>query len=104
MSDRTTSLLKTLLESSPPSDTPSEIEAQGRHAFSAVRNLIDRIEKNCSEADAEDLVKRFFNSAKTNDFRKFKRGIRKLNEKPDENTETTDVEPDKTDPDKHEAV
>lgn len=60
---------------------PSELEAQGRHAFSAVRNLIERIEKNCTEADAEDLIKRFFNSAKTDDFRKFKRGIRKLTEK-----------------------
>lgn len=78
------------MESSPPTDGPAELESQGRHAFAAVRNLIDRIEKTCSEADAEDLIKRFFNSAKTNDFRKFKRGIRKLTEKDDRSADQAD--------------
>ncbi len=94
---KTASLLKTLMESSPPTEAPAELESQGRHAFAAVRNLIERIEKTCSEADAEDLIKRFFNSAKTNDFRKFKRGIRKL-------TENDPAEQEKVDPDQHEPV
>lgn len=88
------------MESSPPDEAPAELESQGRHAFAAVRNLIERIEKTCSEADAEDLIKRFFNSAKTNDFRKFRRGIRKLNEKPNDAAEAKN----ETAPDEHEPV
>jgi len=72
------SILKQLLESAPPTETSSELESQGRHAFAAVRNLIDKIEKVCTEEEAEDLIKRFFNASKSDDFRKFRRGIQKM--------------------------
>lgn len=82
----TVSLLKTLMESSPPTEAPAELELQGRHAFAAVRHLIDRIKEVCTEEEAEDLIKRFFNAAKSDDFRKFRRGIRRLAEKDDVGT------------------
>lgn len=95
----TASLLKTLMESAPPTEAPAELEAQGRHAFAAVRNLIDRIKEVCSEEEAEDLIKRFFNAAKSNDLRKFRRGIRKLAEKGNGTSG-----PDEDSPDEHSTV
>ena len=74
------------MESAPPTEAPAELESQGRHAFAAVRNLIDRIKEVCTEEEAEDLIKRFFNATKSDDFRKFRRGIRKLAEKGDGTT------------------
>lgn len=54
------------------------IVEKSEHAYEAVRKLFDLIESEYSDEDAEDLMKRFINAARTRDFKKFKRGIDRI--------------------------
>jgi hypothetical protein len=85
------SLLQEIESYRPYQDIPHELDLQGRHVFSAIRRLVDRIERECDEETATDLVKRLFNAAKTNDYRKYERAIEKMKgaSKDAENEDTT---------------
>jgi predicted transcriptional regulator len=82
------SLLKEIQAFRPYQDVPNELDIQGRHVFAAVRRLITRIEKECEEEVAADLVKRLLNAIKTDDYKKYERGIRRLKEGGKDDTET----------------
>lgn len=59
-------------------DLPTSLETRGSNAFAAVRKLIQLIESNCDKDVSDDLIKRFFNAARTDDWRKFQRGVNKI--------------------------
>jgi hypothetical protein len=51
------------------------IEQRGEHLISGAINLIEYINREFDEQTAEDLTKRLINSIRTQDPRKFKRGM-----------------------------
>ncbi len=85
------SLLKEIKAFRPYQDVPNELDIQGRHVFAAVRRLINRIEKECDEEVAADLVKRLLNAIKTDDYKKYERGINRLKEVPEDKSDESEV-------------
>ena len=59
------------------------VEQKGEHIIAGALNLIEFIEREFNEDVATDLTKRFINSIRTGDLRKFKRGINQANKKDD---------------------
>lgn len=80
MSDKkpTRSILQELEDYIPPTTYPMRLRTHGERVFSGIKKLMIDIEKNCEKEMADDLKKRFFNAARTNDFKKFERGVNKL--------------------------
>ena len=56
------------------------IENTGHNLIESVINLFDKIQDHYSADDALELERRFINSIKSGDPRKFKRGITKMKE------------------------
>lgn len=75
------SLLQELQDYVPPKTYPIRLRTNGERIFSAINKLMNDIDQSCDEEMAKELKKRFFNAAKTEDFRKFERGIDKLEAK-----------------------
>lgn len=75
------SLLQEIENYVPPATYPMRLQTQAEHVFSAIKKLMISIERNCDDDTAQDLKKRFFNAAKSNDFRKFERGLEQLKKK-----------------------
>jgi hypothetical protein len=59
------------------------VEQKGEHIIAGALNLIEFIEREFNEDVATDLTKRFINSIRTGDLRKFKRGINQAKKKDD---------------------
>jgi hypothetical protein len=59
------------------------VEQKGEHIIAGALNLIEFIEREFNEEIATDLTKRFINSIRTGDLRKFKRGINQAKKKDD---------------------
>jgi hypothetical protein len=59
------------------------VEQKGEHIIAGALNLIEFIEREFNEEVATDLTKRFINSIRTGDLRKFKRGINQAKKKDD---------------------
>jgi hypothetical protein len=59
------------------------VEQKGEHIISGALNLIEFIQREFDEEIATDLTKRFINSIRTGDMRKFKRGITHAKKKDD---------------------
>tara|TARA_B100000809_G_C14728910_1_gene384224 strand:+ start:170 stop:436 length:267 start_codon:yes stop_codon:yes gene_type:complete len=59
------------------------VEQKGEHIISGALNLIEFIQREFDEEVATDLTKRFINSIRTGDMRKFKRGITHAKKKDD---------------------
>jgi len=74
------SLLQELESYIPPRAYPVRLRTHGERVFTAVKKLMIDIENNCDKEMADELKKRFFNATRTNDFRKFERGVDKLEE------------------------
>lgn len=77
-------LLREIDSLTPRRDIPGTLEVRGQNAFAAVRKLIELIEYNFEGENREDLIKRFFNASRTNDYRKFQRGIERVKKAPEE--------------------
>ena len=75
------SLLKEIEALTPKRSSEDVIEEKASHAFSSVRKLFQLALEEYGRDDAADLAKRFINSVKSGDFRKFKRGIDRLRRK-----------------------
>lgn len=75
------SLLAELSSLQPDRSTTQTLEVQARHVFAAYQRLVEQIDKECLEEEATDLKKRLANACKTNDYRKFDRGLKKLDER-----------------------
>ena len=56
------------------------IETTGANLIDSAINLFEQINEHYSEEEALELERRFINSVKSADSRKFKRGIQKINE------------------------
>jgi len=80
MKKNTRSILDEISRVVPSTDINSIVETRANHVITSAINITKMIYESYDEAVADDLVKRFVNSIKTQDLRKFERGIKKLNE------------------------
>lgn len=77
MKKRTRSILEEL-NSLGTQNTDLQIEATASNIIESAANLIDRIESTYDKETADELERRFLNSIKSGDPKKFKRGIQKV--------------------------
>ena len=56
------------------------VESRAEHIIASVINLIHLIQESYSQDQAADLNKRLINAIRTEDIRKFTRGMRKIKE------------------------
>jgi hypothetical protein len=80
MKKQTRSLLQEINDLIPQRDMHFFVESKAVQAIASVQNLITLIESNYSKDDASDLIKRLFNSMKSGDQEKFRRGVRYIRE------------------------
>ena len=64
----------------PQRDMHFFVESKAVQAIASVQNLLRVIEENYTPDEALDLTKRLFNSMKSGDQEKFRRGIRYIRE------------------------
>ena len=57
------------------------VESRAEHIIASVINLIHLIQESYTPEEAADLNKRLINSIRTEDVRKFTRGLRKIKER-----------------------
>lgn len=72
------------LSSNPPKNKLNLLESRGSHVISSAINLLESIEENFSEQEAEVLMKRFFSAVKNKDPNRFMRQVRKIKKEKDE--------------------
>jgi hypothetical protein len=72
---RRKSLFEELNDLTLSKDKTRLVEQRGENLIVGSINLIEYIESNYSETDANDLIKRLINSIRTRDPRKFRRGV-----------------------------
>ena len=80
MKKQTRSLLQEINDLVPQRDMHFFVESKAVQAIASVQNLLKLIEENYKEEEASDLIKRLFNSMKSGDQEKFRRGIRYIRE------------------------
>jgi nitrogenase subunit NifH len=80
MKKNTRSILEEISRVVPSYDKNNIVESRANHVITSAINLTRMIYESYDESTAEDLCKRFVNSIKTQDPKKFERGIKKLNE------------------------
>lgn len=80
MKKQTRSILQELNTISPNKDTHHLIEATANNIINSSINLFELIYRTYDEQTANELERKFFNSIRANDPRKFKRGIQRITE------------------------
>lgn len=85
MKKRTRSILSELNNLGRAQDNDLLIETTANNIIESAINLLNRISENYDESTASELERRFLNSIKSGDPRKFKRSMAKLIESKDEN-------------------
>jgi|TARA_B100000925_G_scaffold278859_1_gene248061 hypothetical protein len=78
MKKRTRSILEELNNLHQKRDSDSFIATTGNNIIESAINLLQRINSEYDEETALDLERRFINSIKSSDPRKFKRGVQKV--------------------------
>lgn len=78
MKKRTRSILEELSNLGQNKNTDELIETRGNNLIESAINLISLVRNQYSDDVALDLEKRFVNAIRTQDPRKFKRGIKKV--------------------------
>jgi hypothetical protein len=78
MKKRTRSILEELNHLGQSQNTDLQIEATASNIIESAINLIERIESTYDPDTANELERRFLNSIKNGDSKKFKRGIEKV--------------------------
>jgi hypothetical protein len=78
MKKRTRSILEELNSLNLARDTDRMIESSASNIIESAINLLNRIGNTYDEATAGELERRFLNSIKSGDPKKFKRGIQKV--------------------------
>ena len=81
MKKRTRSLLEEINNLSPTKDRINILESRGGNAISAIMNVLEMVDANYSEEDAQDIQKRIMLSIKNRDPERFNRGIKNLRNK-----------------------
>lgn len=80
MRKQTRSLLEEITDIVPQRDKEYFVENKAINIIASTRYLIEYINENFPKEQSEDLVKRLFNSLKTGDESKFRRGIKYIKE------------------------
>ena len=80
MKKRTRSILEELNNLHRTRDNDSFISTTGTNIIESAINLLQRINTEYDNESALDLERRFINSIRTGDPRKFKRGVQKIQE------------------------
>lgn len=80
MKKRTRSILEELNHLHRARDNDSLIATTGTNIIESAINLIARVNETYSEEEALDIERRFINSIRTGDPKKFRRGIQKVQE------------------------
>ena len=78
MKKRTRSILEELNNLHQKRDSDSFIATTGNNIIESAINLLQRIKTEYDQETALDLERRFINSIKSSDPRKFKRGLQKV--------------------------
>lgn len=71
-------MLREIALLAPKKDQDAFIDEKANHAYESVRKLFVLIEETYEKDVSDELIKRFINAVRTDDYRKFKRGIKKL--------------------------
>jgi hypothetical protein len=74
------SILDAINDTVPEKDKISITENRGSHAIASAINFIGFIKENYSPEKSEELIKRFINAVRTEDPKKFYRGIQHIKE------------------------
>lgn len=80
MKKQTRSLLQEINDLVPQRDIHFFVESKAVQAIASVQNLIRLIENNYGPEESSDLIKRLFNSMKSGDQEKFRRGVKNIRE------------------------
>jgi hypothetical protein len=80
MKKRTRSILEELNNLHRARDNDSLIATTGTNIIESAVNLIARMRDTYTEEEALDLERRFLNSIRTGDSKKFRRGVQKVQE------------------------
>ena len=76
----TKSILEEISNIVPDKDKENFIENKAVHVIASTRYLVEYIKENFTDSESDDLLKRLFNSIKTGDEMKFRRGIKQIKE------------------------
>jgi hypothetical protein len=87
MRKSTRSILQELSDLGVSRDTDMVIEARGSNLIQSAVNLLNLIRENYDIETASELERRFINAIRTGDAAKFKRGIKKIQESKNNDTE-----------------
>lgn len=74
------SILDAINDTVPEKDKMFITENRGSHAMASAINFIHFIQENYTKEESDELVKRFVNSIRTDDPKKFYRGLNHLKE------------------------
>ncbi len=77
---RTRSILEEISRIDIHKDKEHFIESKAAHIIAGTENLLNLISETYDEDTANDLTKRLLNAIRTQDPKKFERGIRRVNE------------------------
>jgi hypothetical protein len=80
MRKHTRSLLEEITSIVPQRDRESFVENKAINVIASTKNLVEYIQENFDKEASEDLIKRLFNSLRTGDDSKFRRGIKQIKE------------------------
>ena len=80
MRKQTKSLLEEITSIVPQRDRESFVENKAVNVIASTRYLVEYIQENFTKDQSDDLLKRLFNSLKTGDEMKFRRGIKQIKE------------------------
>lgn len=80
MRKQTKSLLEEITNIVPQRDRESFVENKAVNVIASTKYLVEYIQENFTRDQSDDLLKRLFNSLKTGDEMKFRRGIKQIKE------------------------
>ena len=80
MKRQTRSILQELESISLERDTQHIVESRGAHIIASAVNFIEKMYESYDEEVAKDLERKFLNSIKNKDPKKFQRSVRRNNE------------------------
>jgi hypothetical protein len=80
MRKQTRSLLEEITNIVPQRDRESFVENKAINVIAGTKYLVEYIQDNFDKDSSEDLIKRLFNSLRTGDDSKFRRGIKQIKE------------------------
>ena len=80
MQKQTRSILEEITNIVPQRDKESFVENKAVNVIASTRYLVEYIQQNFTQEQSDDLLKRLFNSLRTGDEMKFRRGIKQIKE------------------------